>query len=180
MVTPRKTRATFVGAGMRSGRRRFNQPPSSGNLDLDAVARGLESLAKQLAVPGAEEAAREHPGGAEVLDRIDADLRRLRDLMSFANNGRGKLKKYGLDEDAFWAIVDDQHFRCPICRTEFLAEGPRMVVDHNHATGEVRAVLCNSCNTGLGQLKDSPDVLRRAVIYLESWGYYGPDLKDDQ
>jgi hypothetical protein len=39
-------------------------------------------------------------------------------------------------------------------------------VDHDHVTAAVRGVLCGGCNTGMGQLRDNPWVLRRAIEYL--------------
>ncbi|MFF5504405.1 endonuclease VII domain-containing protein [Streptomyces roseolus] len=51
---------------------------------------------------------------------------------------------------------------CVICQ-----EGPAEHVDHDHRTGKVRGVLCFSCNAALGQLKDRPDVIRRAAAYVE-------------
>lgn len=51
---------------------------------------------------------------------------------------------------------------CPICSSARAEH-----VDHDHASGAVRAVLCFNCNAALGQFKDDPDVLRRAAKYVE-------------
>ncbi|WP_324277758.1 endonuclease VII domain-containing protein [Blastococcus brunescens] len=50
---------------------------------------------------------------------------------------------------------------CAICKT-----APADHVDHDHATGAVRALLCFNCNGGLGQFKDDPAVLRAAAEYV--------------
>lgn len=41
-----------------------------------------------------------------------------------------------------------------------------MHVDHDHATGAIRGVLCLNCNQGIGKFGDDPDLLRRAAVYL--------------
>lgn len=65
----------------------------------------------------------------------------------------------------------DQIKSCQIC-----GRGDRkLVVDHDHNTGEIRGVLCHSCNTAIGKLGDSVDMLLVAIEYLsrpavsESW-----------
>lgn len=75
-------------------------------------------------------------------------------------------RKYGLSQDELRDRVKRQGHLCVIC----LAAPPEHV-DHDHETGAVRGVLCFSCNAALGQLKDRPDVMRRAADYVEgnSW-----------
>jgi Recombination endonuclease VII len=43
----------------------------------------------------------------------------------------------------------------------------RLAVDHDHDAGAVRALLCTNCNPMLGYAGDSPDILRKAAVYLE-------------
>jgi hypothetical protein len=43
----------------------------------------------------------------------------------------------------------------------------RMSIDHCHETGVVRGLIHQSCNVGLGQAGDSPEILRRWISYLE-------------
>jgi hypothetical protein len=47
----------------------------------------------------------------------------------------------------------------------------RLAVDHDHATGAVRALLCSRCNLAIGYMEDCPARLRAAADYLEttSW-----------
>jgi len=51
--------------------------------------------------------------------------------------------------------------RCTICGNE-----ETLVVDHDHKTNQIRGMLCNHCNRGLGHFKDDPDLLEYARIYL--------------
>jgi hypothetical protein len=71
-------------------------------------------------------------------------------------------RRYGLSAAEVAEMVSGQFGVCPIC----IRSGP-VHVDHDHATGRVRAVLCFNCNGGLGQFRDDPELLRRAARYLE-------------
>jgi recombination endonuclease VII len=58
-------------------------------------------------------------------------------------------------------------FECPICNKRTIAGvTSKIVLDHNHHTGEVRGWICDSCNTGLGRFKDDLELLKKAIKYL--------------
>lgn len=71
---------------------------------------------------------------------------------------------YGLTEEQMQAMSAQQEDACAICHRPFAEHAP--VVDHDHATGEVRSLLCSNCNTGLGHFRDDPELLKAAVRYL--------------
>ena len=76
-------------------------------------------------------------------------------------------KNYGLTPAAYLKMYEGQGGCCAICNVEEKdAPKQRLSVDHDHTTGDVRALLCNTCNTGIGLLKDSPALLREAAAYL--------------
>lgn len=79
-------------------------------------------------------------------------------------------KNYGITHEEFLSLADKQDNKCLICSVGLtFAEKchTRAVLDHDHDTGEIRGVLCNACNTGIGLLKDSPAVLLSAYNYLK-------------
>lgn len=79
--------------------------------------------------------------------------------------GLPRLKEHGLSCDQYDFLVAEQARACAICLEPFAAT-PR--IDHDHATGEVRGLLCHSCNVALGHFRDNPDNLRRALRYLDT------------
>lgn len=70
--------------------------------------------------------------------------------------------RYGLTLDQFHEMIRQQEGKCAICRWE----ANPLVVDHDHATGRVRALLCHKCNRLLGFLGNDPGILQDAVNYL--------------
>jgi CRISPR/Cas system-associated protein Cas10 (large subunit of type III CRISPR-Cas system) len=74
-------------------------------------------------------------------------------------------KKYNSDIDDFDRMLAEQNHRCKICG-EQLIKGRQCHLDHNHRTGKVRGILCRTCNLGVGMFKDSPGLLKKAIIYL--------------
>ena len=61
-------------------------------------------------------------------------------------------------------MLERQGKVCGICKTP----GKPLCVDHCHATGKVRGLLCRDCNLGLGNYKDNPVFTRAATAYLEA------------
>jgi hypothetical protein len=79
-------------------------------------------------------------------------------------------KAYGITEKQWYALFMKQGQVCAICGTD-TPGGPKKQwhTDHDHKTKEVRGILCNKCNIGLGSFKDDVVALRAAIIYLTSW-----------
>lgn len=67
---------------------------------------------------------------------------------------------YGLSPDEHDALIASG---CGICRAVVGMSDP---VDHDHATGRVRGVLCPRCNQGLGKFGDDVATLKSAIQYL--------------
>ena len=81
----------------------------------------------------------------------DADVRRL----------------YGITMDQVDELLEAQGHGCAICGGANVA-GRRLAVDHDHATGVVRGLLCCGCNRGIGYFKDDPNRMVEAMNYLIS------------
>ncbi|MET7788130.1 endonuclease domain-containing protein [Streptomyces sp900116325] len=63
-------------------------------------------------------------------------------------------------------MAAEQRHLCGLCGERSTTQ-KRMHVDHDHATGKIRALLCHHCNLLLGNAKDSAERLRQAIEYLE-------------
>lgn len=88
---------------------------------------------------------------------------------------RARIYKYGLTPEAVQAMVDAQNHLCGLCERGF--QNDEIFVDHDHdccptpkTCGKcIRAILCRTCNQGLGQLQESPELLRKAADYIEKY-----------
>jgi len=80
-------------------------------------------------------------------------------------------RRFGLPEGEYEAMLARQNGCCNICKKPETASGKgrpkNLAVDHCHATGKVRSLLCSACNTMIGQAKDDPSILRAAIEYLK-------------
>lgn len=76
---------------------------------------------------------------------------------------------YGITKADRDAMIEAQGGLCAICRcppTGTTKQNQVLHIDHDHVTGRVRAMLCSSCNFGLGKFKDDPELLAIAAQYI--------------
>lgn len=71
--------------------------------------------------------------------------------------------QYGISDIRVESMRRDQNDACAICRQQFASQ-PH--IDHDHASGSIRGLLCGQCNQVLGLMKDDPLRLIRAAEYL--------------
>lgn len=76
------------------------------------------------------------------------------------------LKKFGITLADYEAMMLAQGRACAICAIKEAVYGGWFDVDHNHATGAVRGLLCRRCNIALGFAKDDVGYLDRMIAYL--------------
>jgi len=79
-----------------------------------------------------------------------------------------QLKRYfGITLKKYDELLNKQNNGCAIC------DGPpgkrSFSVDHDHITGKVRGLLCRGCNVGIGNLKDDPKLLEKAITYIKNF-----------
>ena len=80
---------------------------------------------------------------------------------------RHLVRKYGVNLTDYAAMLSAQGGKCAICRASEEDQFKNVFhVDHCHATGKVRGLLCRGCNHMLGVVGDDPEILLRAVKYL--------------
>lgn len=96
--------------------------------------------------------------------RYVADRYRLLDHKTV--RARNLMKNYGLTVAAYDALLAGQGGVCAICGRPPDERHP-LHVDHCHATGRVRGILCSNCNLALGNAGDDPARLRAMAEYLE-------------
>jgi hypothetical protein len=77
-------------------------------------------------------------------------------------------RKFGLTPDEYETKLAAQGGGCALCG-RLPAPGRQLDIDHDHRTGAVRGLVCNTCNQGLGQFRDDPIRLAHAAAYLLHW-----------
>lgn len=84
-----------------------------------------------------------------------------------------KLKsQFNLTVEQYEAMSEVQNGKCASCGEEQIIYDKfgnlrRLAVDHDHATGEVRQLLCNTCNVALGMINDDVRKLQCLIEYVK-------------
>ena len=76
---------------------------------------------------------------------------------------------YGISPEEYDDMLAKQQGGCAMCGKK-CKSGKSLSVDHCHATGKIRGLLCAKCNMSLGCLNDDPGLMRRGADYLEANG----------
>lgn len=87
----------------------------------------------------------------EMLDKGALDFKRPSTPVNVDNMYKTKYDISSVDYNNMYA---KQKGRCAICTKHQMDIKRRLVVDHCHTSGKVRSLLCNSCNSALGFIKE--------------------------
>ena len=97
--------------------------------------------------------------------------------------------KHGLSAHELDLLVQSQRYRCASCGDGLPDTGWH--VDHDHALAAthhhpvtqgcrycVRGIVCRACNLMLGEARDEPERLQKAIDYLKRWARELADRND--
>lgn len=82
---------------------------------------------------------------------------------------------YGISLEEYRMMLDEQNGVCAICEQPERRKHPKssdpmlLAVDHDHVTGQIRSLLCATCNFMLGHAQDDVSILAKAIQYLTEW-----------
>ena len=82
-------------------------------------------------------------------------------------------KSYGVSLDEYKQLLLAQGECCALCERGAGWKYGVLVIDHCHATGRIRGLLCNSCNTALGKLGDTEEAITKALVYVKGEASHG-------
>ncbi len=80
------------------------------------------------------------------------------------NRNNRYIKLFGITTDGYNELFAEQEGKCGICGNHDLEK--HLCVDHDHDTGEVRGLLCQPCNLGLGKLGDNIEAIENTLRFL--------------
>lgn len=115
----------------------------------------------------------------ETVEEREARIQRRRDeapAKRKLTKWRAHIRKtLGVTEEQYQELFDRQNGMCAICSTtDPGGRRERFCIDHCHAIGTIRSLLCVSCNSGLGYFKDDISRLEKAAEYLKGHKCWTP------
>ena len=72
--------------------------------------------------------------------------------------------KFGISVKQYNDLLTSQNGVCAICKKS--QRSRKLAIDHNHITGKVRGLLCNTCNRAIGYLHEDITLMKAAIKYL--------------
>ncbi len=75
--------------------------------------------------------------------------------------------KYSLTVEEYELLLEAQGGGCAVCGKVANKNGRRLAVDHDHATMEVRGILCTYCNLRIVAKVKNSELLYKAAEYLD-------------
>ncbi len=82
---------------------------------------------------------------------------------------RQLMMKFGVGLEWYNAKFAEQNGCCAVCGRHQSEFARRFHIDHNHKTGQLRALLCPNCNTVLGKVNEDVVILAKLADYIEKW-----------
>ena len=93
---------------------------------------------------------------------------KIKEYWSKPENKRRKIaSNHGLSAAEYDRMIELQNNKCAICGKPETAR--LLAIDHCHASGDVRGLLCGRCNRGIGMFSDDVSKLEAAAKYLTFW-----------
>lgn len=74
--------------------------------------------------------------------------------------------RYGISLEQYNEMYERQGGVCAVCSK---VSDKKLCIDHDHETGQVRALVCDRCNRAMGASNDDAVILRLCAEYLESF-----------
>lgn len=125
-----------------------------------------------------------HPGKVDSWCR-DCRNKQRRDNTTPEMWRKQNLRRFGMTPQQYDRMLEEQGGVCRVCKQPETRKRPwskngeinPLAVDHDHKTGEPRALLCSHCNTSLGKLDEDPERIRALADYAEWCQSRKPNVK---
>jgi len=101
-------------------------------------------------------------------DCLKESRRKWREANPDRHRARHVKNRYGIGQVEYDEMVAEAAGLCPVCHEPPPSPLKALDLDHDHATGAIRGLLCRGCNLALGGARDNPQILRDLADYVEA------------